>query len=277
MPILWIEEGSSFASGVSQDLYAGGFYQTVNGKRTVKPAKDLSPPLQGHVAYMISEYQKEGITEFAVAPYSFGWGNTMVNPKLAAPLRGRNTDLRDRWLVVTPPDDGKLRAYSPEQIAQILTQTHPEIWPKGRVWQANPDQVATDANHMVVDTPDDVTLKRDSAYYTFYLYALKAQFPAVTRVIGQLSNCVYNRRDDSPHWAIARSMMTSNQTFGYPADIQIEGCTSKASTDAGKPWNTPVADCRAAKAIKAFTGPSIVSMWHSDIKSGLQLDYRSCP
>jgi hypothetical protein len=224
---------------------------------------------------MIREYQKEGVVEFAVAPYTFGWANAMLNPKLSG--LSINEDLRGRRLGLIPrPMDGMLSAYSPSQMSDILTQANPDIWPKNRVWVSNPDQVQTDANHMIVDLPDDVTLKRDAVYYNLFLYALKGQFPEVTRVIGQLSNCVYNRRADSPHWAIARNMLSSNQSFGYLPEIQIEGCTSKESTDAGKQWNTPTVDCKAASAIRSFSGPFVVSMWLTDIQAGLKLDYGTC-
>lgn len=277
MPILWIDEGSSYAYGAGQDLYSGGFYKYVNGKRVPKAAKELNPALPPYVEWMVKQYQAEGVTEFAVAPYTFGWANADLRTSLT--LATDQTDLRSRRLMVARPQTDKLMGVpSPEQQRQLFETNNPDLWPKGHVWVANPDQVATDAaGHMSIDTPDDVTLKRDSAYYTLYLYALKGQHPEVTRSIGQLSNCVYNRRDDSPHWAIAKSMLISNIAFGYPADIQIEGCKAKVNTDAGRAWNAPLADCRAMKAIKAFDGNVIPSLWLTDIKSGLQLDFRSCP
>jgi hypothetical protein len=66
-----------------------------------------------------------------------------------------------------------------------------------------------------------------------------------------------------------------NRAFGLQPDIQIEGCDGHANELAGKPWNTPLADCVALKAIQKAPNP-IVSMWASDIKAGLALDYSGC-
>ncbi len=276
MPIIWIDEGSSGAYGAAQDIYSGGFYKTVAGKRTLKKPQELNDPLPGYVRYMVAEYQKEGVTNFAVAPYSFFWANQELAP--AAVKAGMSADdYRGRAAGLYRPRTENLKAApSPEQKRALLEANSPDLWPKGHVWELNPDALVIDVGLMTADKPDQFALKRDAAYYTMYLYALKGLHPEVTRVIGQLSNCGYNRRDDSVHWDIARSMLTSQKAFGYPLDMQIEGCQARLNKEAGKPWNTPLADCRALKAILDGNKDAIVSMWLTDIRKGLQLDYSSC-
>lgn len=273
MPVLWVSEGSSGGYGYFQDLNSGGFFKTVNGKQTLKSPAELSPVLPPHIVFLIELYQAEGVTEFADAPYTFLWANELLRPEGLTVGERSRVDLRGRVLAI-PTGRKALRApLTGPQLGDILHRNNPALWPKDHVWRANPDNVLP--GHASLDLPDEVTFRRDATYYLYYLYALRGQHPEITRVIPQLSNCVYNRRPDSPHWTIAASILQTNAIFGLPPDIQIEGCTSKASLDLGKPWDTPVADCRAKEAIEEYPGDTIVSMWLSDIRKGLLLDY-SC-
>lgn len=274
MPILWIAETSTGAYGYSQDLWQGGFYKTVNGKRTLKSGAEMSSPLPKYIEFMIAEYQKEGVTEFADAPYTFFWANREFNQNLSA-SRTRRSDARDRELVVPMGRPDVLRAYTAAQKRAIVEGNHPEIWPKGYNWQSNDAINVSAEGHAGLDVPDTAALKRDATYYTYYVLAMRAKHPEVTRIIPQLSNCVYNRPADSPYWAIAAQMIGVNRAFGIQPDIQIEGCDGRANELAGKPWNTPLADCVALKAIQKAPNP-IISMWLADIRKGLALDYSGC-
>lgn len=273
MPILWVGETSTGAWGYSQDLWQGGFYKTVNGKRTLKSGAEMSSPFPKYIEFMISEYQKEGVTEFADAPYTFFWANREFNPNLSA-SRVKRSDARGRDLTV-PKQVRFLRADTAQQKRATVESIHPEVWPKGYKWQSNDAINVSAEGHAGLDIPDTAALKRDSTYYTYYVLSMRAHHPEVTRIIPQLSNCVYNRTADSPHWAIAAQMVGVNRAFGLQPDIQIEGCDGHANELAGKPWNTPLADCVALKAIQKAPNP-IVSMWASDIKAGLALDYSGC-
>lgn len=273
MPILWVGETSTGAWGYSQDLWQGGFYKTVNGKRTLKSGAEMSSPFPKYIEFMISEYQKEGVTEFADAPYTFFWANREFNPNLSA-SRVKRSDARGRDLTV-PQQVRFLRANTAQQKRATVESIHPEVWPKGYKWQSNDAINVSAEGHAGLDTPDAAALKRDSTYYTYYVLSMRAHHPEVTRIIPQLSNCVYNRTADSPHWAIAAQMVGVNRASGLQPDIQIEGCDGHANELAGKPWNTPLADCVALRAIRRATNP-IISMWAADIRAGLALDYSGC-
>lgn len=285
MPVLWCAETAASMYGFYVDSGAGGFYTTVNGKRTLKSAKDLPSVLPKYVEWMIEQYKAAGATEFADAPYVFLWAASMFADADAAKAGVKQaasaprTDYRGRQF---QPARGHLPTFAGTGSAALraeLTKNSPTLWPAGYEWKINPDRMTNGpAGSDIMDAPDAQAAKRDSSYYLLYLYALKGQHPEFTHAITQISNCGYNKPDDSPWWGVSKLVQQYNQLFGFPPEIQIEGCQAKTNVDAGRPWGAPYAQCRAYQSAAAFSGGKI-SMWLPNVydAAGLDAAFKQCP
>lgn len=277
MPILWVAETAATNYGFYVDS-GGGFYTVKDGKRVLRPATELPRVLPAYVEWMIEEYKKAGATDFSDAPYVFFWAaDTFAKMDAMQAGSSKREDYRGRDLAARPPQrTNKMMGTGSAAVKAQLTQNNPTLWPAGYAWKVNPAN--TTEPYMNVDTPDAQAAKRDSTYYLLYLYALKGQHPEITYLTPQISNCGYNKPNDSPWWEVSKNVQQFNAVMGYRAEAQIEGCQAKANLTAGKAWNAPYADCRALQSIRAYKG-GLMSMWLPNVQdaAGLDAQLKNCP
>lgn len=276
----FIVESSPFVWGMKQDL-AGGFYKTVNGKKVLKDPKELLPALPAVTPYILQEFKKEGVEEFLIAPYVFGFSNRWFETTWWGELKASSRpvgDGRREWPRLPEHGGNKLGA-TPEQarekaLARIakLNKVNPKIWPLTYDWSAK----KLVSRESPFDAPTKEAAERDLFYYTMFVRAVREQYPEITRIVPQLSNCVYGLQPGDP-WLdkMASALPAVNAFLGFPPDIQIEGCNTTTNLREGRPWDAPYVDCPAYNAIRKYKNPQI-SMWPSPTLHKIGNDFRHC-
>ena len=279
----FIIENSVFNWGVSQDLHHGGFYVVQDGKRVLRSAKKLHPALPAVTPYIISKLKSMGVEEVSVAPYVFGFANRwFLESWWKAIGAGRFFDGRRNLpaLAFDAPLKG-LAARTPEEVREealarirVLNSVNPKIWPLDYDWsQSKSLGIRPDT---ALDLPNDVVARRDAFYYTQFVRAVKAQYPEITRIVGQLSNCVYGLQPGDAWLAkMAAHIPNVNRLYGFTADVQLEGCNSTTNTQMGKAWDTPYADCPSLLAILKAKEP-VISMWSGSALPKIDADFLKC-
>jgi hypothetical protein len=201
----------------------------------------------------------------------FGWGNIWeVGTKSS---RNPPKDFRRKFPHLEEPGI-LLKGAPPNSIAK-LQQVNPDIWPSTFKWKKTTVSISGSSD---ADVPEMNAAKRDLFYYDQYVRAIAAQSPGyITRVVPQLSNCSLGLLKNNA-WlnAMAVGLPAANKRYGFPPDIQIEGCNIALNAARGASPMDSVADCDSYNAI-LVSGDSIISMWNGDQLMTIGKDFQRCP
>lgn len=234
-PGVFLGSFSSFHYGVRNDLRRG--FRGKDGK-LLNP-RELLPVLPPYVDWLIGAWKAQGVTQFHVLIYPYGWASRwqMQASGKDAPYPQSPKD----WPQL-PDVPSKL---SSKNFLKKLITTNPRLWPPYK-WKPN---TLVSPFGFIVDEPNHIAFSRDSTYYMLFLYALKGQYPEINGVTGRFSNGVYPSYG-TPWEKMAVAIPGLQSLYGYDRSIQIDAFNAVVSRQLGVYWSAARTDCSALEDVQ---------------------------